>query len=399
MAEPDETPMPGPRWVMGEPASLAGAWISLLDDPDVHTIPSDVLASGDPFEPETCPDAADVQAIDFFCDSNPEDPTGERAVSQFVALVQSLVPYRIDRTDCRCRVTVATRKTAFEAEDARGSALWGAVRSMAIEIGEEAGLDFRLVDLGAADDLETLAWLARHDLRERELAVREGRLWAPRVLSDRDEYPRVPSGEDPSYRLFLDNAGQIGGLRMKTYDPPPLGPHHVEIDVAAAALNFRDVMVTLGLLPALAYERSALGREVGMEASGVVRRAGVAVEGLEPGDEVVFVDGGCIANRATVGQHRVFPKPAGLSMEEAAASLSVYVTAYYALIHLARLRRGQRVLIHSPWAASGRRPSRSPTMWARRSTQRQAARASATGCSRWGCGRRSIPTARSGTTG
>ena len=60
-------------------------------------------------------------------------------------------------------------------------------------------------------------------------------------------------------------------------------------------------MVTLGLLPALAYERSALGREVGMEASGVVRRAGMAVEGLEPGDEVVFVDGGCIANGEPVG--------------------------------------------------------------------------------------------------
>ena len=279
VAEPDETPLPGPRWVMGEPASLAGAWISRLDDAEVHAIPSDALASGDPLEPETYPDAADVQAIDFFCDSDPEDSTGERAVSQFVALMQSLVPYRIERANCRCRVTVATRKAAFEAEDARGSALWGAVRSMAIEVGEEAGLDFRLVDLGTADDLETLAWLARHDLRERELAVREGQLWVPRVLSDRDEYPRVAPGEDPSYRLFLDNAGQIGGLRMKTYEPPPLGPHHVEIDVAAAALNFRDVMVTLGLLPALAYERSALGREVGMEASGVVRRAGMAVDG------------------------------------------------------------------------------------------------------------------------
>ncbi len=353
VAEPDEMPLPGPRWVMGEPASLAGAWISRLDDPAVHTIPSDALTSGDPFDPEAYPDAADVLAIDFFCDSDPEDPTGEKAVSQFVALVQSLVPFRIEQADCRCRVTVATRKAAFEAEDARGSALWGAVRSMAVEIGEEAGLDFRLVDLGADDDLQILAWLARHDLRERELALREGQLWVPRVLSDRDEYPRVRPGEDPSYRLFLDNAGQIGGLRMKTYDPPPLGPHHVEIDVAAAALNFRDVMVTLGLLPALAYERSALGREVGMEASGVVRRAGVAVEGLEPGDEVVFVDGGCIANRATVGQHRVFPKPAGLSMEEAAASLSVYVTAYYALTHLARLRRGQRVLIHSAMGGIG----------------------------------------------
>ena len=349
----DATALPGPRWVLGEPDSLAGDWASLLDDPQVHPIPYESLTSGGPHEPEAWPQAADVQAIDVFCDWDPEDPTGEKAVSLFVALIQSLVPYRIDHASCRCRVTVATRKAVFDAEDPRGSALWGAVRSMAIEIGEEAKLAFRLVDLGAAGDLETLAWLARHDLRERELAVHEGWLWVPRVVSDRERFPRVPAGEDPPYRLFLDNAGQIAGLRMKTYDPPPLAPHGVEIDVVASALNFRDVMVTLGLLPALAYERSALGREVGMEASGVVLRAGVAVEGLEAGDEVVFVDGGCIANRAVVGQHRVFAKPAGLSTEEAASSLSVYVTAYYALIHLARLRKGQRVLIHSAMGGIG----------------------------------------------
>ncbi len=352
-AGPVRTPPPGPRWVTGEPGSLAETWASLLDDPQVHRIPGEVLAAGEPFVPEAHPDAADVQAIDFFCARDPDDPTGERVVSHFVALIRSLVPYRIEQGNCPCRVTVVTRKAALDAEDARGSALWGAVRSMAVEIVKEAGLEFRLVDLGADDDLETLAWLTADDLRERELAVRDGRLWVPRMVSNRDEYPRVPVGEDPPYRLFLDNAGQLNGLRMKTYDPPPLGPHHVEIDVAAAALNFRDVMVTLGLLPALAYERSALGPEVGMEASGVVRRVGAAVEELEPGDAVVFVDGGCIANRAVVGQHRVFPKPASLSMEEAASSLSVYVTAYYALIHLAGLRRGQRVLIHSAMGGIG----------------------------------------------
>ena len=353
MSGQDSAPLPAPRWVLGDPAGLVGAWASRLDDPAVHPIFSEAPESGEPFEPEAWPQVADVQAIDLFCDWNPEDPTGEQAVSRLVAFIQSLVPCRIDDAKCPCRVTVVTRKAALDAEDARGSALWGAVRSLAFEIAEEGKLDFRLVDLDTADDLETLAWLARNDLRERELAVRAGRLWVPRVVSNRELFPRVSAGEDPPYRLFLDRAGQIAGLQMKTCDPPAPGPHHVEIDVAAAALNFRDVMVTLGLLPELAYERSAFGHEVGMEASGVVRRAGVAVEGLEPGDEVVFVDSGCIANRVVVGQHRVFPKPTGLSLEEAASSLSVYVTAYYALIHLARLRKGQRVLIHSAMGGIG----------------------------------------------
>ena len=140
---------------------------------------------------------------------------------------------------------------------------------------------------------------------------------------------------------------------MKTRELPAPGAEDVEIEVAAAALNFRDIMVTLGLLPALAYERSALGHEIGMEASGVVRRVGRAVRQFRVGDEVAFIGGGCIANRVAVNQHLVFAKPARLSMEEAASTLSVYVTAYYSLIHMARLRKGQRVLIHSAMGGVG----------------------------------------------
>ncbi len=353
MARERATALPGPRWVLGEPQSRASAWVSLIDSPAVHTLPWESFQRNESLDPEACPQAADVQAIDLFFDRDPQDPTGEQAVSHLVAFIRMMVPWRVEQATCRCRVTVVTRKAALDVEDARGSALWGAVRSMAVEIAQEARLDFRLVDLAADDDLKTLAWLARRDLRERELAVREGHLWAPRVVSNREPFPHVPEGEDPPYRLFLENAGQIGGLQMKTCDPAPLDPSSVEIEVAAAALNFRDIMVTLGLLPALAYERSAIGREVGMEASGVVRRTGVSVQEFKAGDEVVFVGGGCIANRATVERYRVFRKPAGLSTEEAASSLSVLVTAYYALIHLARIRKGQRVLIHSAMGGVG----------------------------------------------
>ncbi len=344
---------PGPGWVLGEPHSWASDWVSLQDCSAIHLLPSEILTSRSPFDPEAYPEAENIQVIDIFFDRNPQDPTGEQAVSFLVAFVQSLVHWRISHALCRCRLTIVTRRAVHDVEDPRGSSLWGAVRTMAIEIGEEANLDFRLVDICEASDLATLDWLSRNDLREREVAVRQGRLWVPRVVSNQEQFARVPAGDDPPFRLFLENAGQVSGLRMKTYDEPPLAPFSVEIAVTSAALNFRDVMVTLGLLPALAYERSAIGREIGMEASGVVTRVGGTVKELRPGDEVVFVGGGCIANRAIVEQHRVFRKPAGLSMEEAAASLSVYTTAYYALIHLARLRKGQRVLIHSAMGGVG----------------------------------------------
>ena len=349
----DTTKSSAPRWVLGEAGSWAEDWMTLLNAPDVHPISAETLAA-DFLSLETWPQAADVQAIDFFCGMDPEDPTGQKVVSRFIAFVQSLVSYRIEYASCPCRLTVVTRRAAFEVEDPRGSALWGAVRSMAMEIGEEARIDFRLVDLGDADDLKTLAWLARgDDVRERELAVRQNRLWVPRMVSIRERYSRVPAGEEAAYRLCLDNPGQITGLEMKAYELPALGPSEVEIEVAAAALNFRDVMVTLGLLPALAYERSALGHEVGMEGSGLVRRVGSDVRHCGVGDEVAFIKGGCIGNRVVVNQYLVFAKPGRLNMEEAASSLSVYVTAYYALMHLARLRKGQRVLIHSGMGGVG----------------------------------------------
>ncbi len=349
----DPGDLPGPRWVLGEAESCAEDWASLLDAPDLRRIPWETVAAGDFESLAEWPEVTGVRAIDFFCGRDPRDTTGEKVSARLIALVRALVLARMEDAKHPCRVTVVTQGAAFEVEEPRGGALWGAVRSMDLEIGEEAGIRFRLVDLGAQEDLETLAELARCDLRERELAVRGNRLWAPRLVSIRDRYPLVPAGEEAAYRLTLDNPGQITGLGMKTRELPPLKPRDVEIGVEAAALNFRDVMVTLGLLPALAYERSALGREVGIEGAGTVRRVGPGVAHCRVGDEVAFTTGGCIANRVVLNEHLVFGKPGRLSMEEAASSLSVYVTGYYSLIHLARLRQGQRVLIHSAMGGVG----------------------------------------------
>ena len=354
LAELSDAAATSARWVIGEPGTVAQAWIELLDSPTVHQVPWTTVEAGDYAGMEEWPCAAELEAIDLFVGTDPEDPTGERAVWQFVAFLQALAPFRLESATRDCQLTVVTRGAVCGVDDPRGSALWGAVRSIALELlTEDTRVGFRLVDIGGEEDLETLAGIVRGDLRERELAIRDRRPWVPRIVSVRQRAPLVPEGDDPPYRLRLDNPGQVSGLQMTTCELPLLGPSDVEVEVAAAALNFRDVMVTLGLLPAMAYERSALGREVGIEASGVVRRAGSGVQRLKVGDEVALTVGGCIANRVVVNEHLAFLKPSRVSMEEAAAALSVCVTAYYSLIHLARLREGQRVLIQSAMGGVG----------------------------------------------
>ena len=352
-----------PRWVIGEPGSLADEWLARLDQAGsaATAIPYAELADDRVAELADWPHAADLRAIDFLCSQDPDDPTGERLAWRLVAFVKALIPYRVAQAQEQCRLTVVTRRAVFEVAEPRASAAWGALRAITEEVAADAGtaarIEFRLVDLATREDLVAMARLEACDLRERELAIRGSRFWVPRLVNLRERLPHVPRASvqngDAAYRLALDNPGQIGGLQMKTYAPRPLGSHDVEIEVAAAALNFRDVMVTLGLLPSSSFEHSSLGRTVGFEASGIVRRAGADVRTCRVGDAVVFTEGGCIANRAVVKDYLVFRKPDALSMEQAASVLSVYVTAYYSLIHLARLRKGQRVLIHSAMGGVG----------------------------------------------
>ncbi len=353
LAEPTGEAESGARWILGEVGGWAAEWASRFPVPNVHFMAGELLDRQKTAVVEEWPNVEDVQTIDFFCDRDPADPTGENVVARLTSFVRALVTFRIGQELPWCRLTVVTQQATFTVEEPRGQTLWGAVRSMAREVGEEANLDFRLVDLGAFEDLEVLENLSCIDFREREVAVRNQQMWVPRINSIRARVAPVQPGADPTYRLRLENAGQVEGLQMKTYLPGELGPKEVEIEVAAAALNFRDIMVTLGMLPTPAFERSAIGEEVGMEASGTVSRIGPEVTQFAPGDEVVFTKGGCIGNRVTIHEFLVFPKPRNLSLVEAASVMSVYVTSYYALIHLARLRSGQRVLIHSAMGGVG----------------------------------------------
>ena len=350
---PAAEPCPATRWVLGEQGSWAAAWADRFAPADVHLVSEDVFDSGNFGLLDEWPFLPDVQAIDFFCGFRADDPTGEGVVSRFIAFVQAVVSMRLGADSEPCRLTVVTHGAVMDVQCPRGQALWGAVRSMAAEVGMEAALDFRLVDLGSQADLPVLEHLARRDVRESELAVRDRRLWAPRIISENAMFKPVAPGGNPAFRLDIVNPGQLDGLQMKTYRLADLDDNSVEIEVAAAALNFRDVMVALTMLPAAAFEQSALGNEVGIEGSGVVRRVGAHVRHCRPGDEVVFTKGGCIANRLVVSQFTVFPKPSSLNLVQGASILSVYVTSYYALLHLARLREGQRVLIHSAMGGVG----------------------------------------------
>lgn len=136
--------------------------------------------------------------------------------------------------------------------------------------------------------------------------------------------------------------GGPGNVAIREIPDPVVTPGHVVVDVAAAAVNFPDL-----LFIANRYQVSApLPFTPGSEFAGRVAAVGEGVTGLAPGDRVygsVFT--GAMAEKVLVPATAVAPVPAGLSMVEAAAFRVTYLTAYHALVTAGGLRPGQWVVV------------------------------------------------------
>ncbi|MEO1348588.1 MAG: zinc-binding dehydrogenase [Cyanobacteria bacterium J06635_15] len=119
----------------------------------------------------------------------------------------------------------------------------------------------------------------------------------------------------------------------------------MEIEVSAAGLNFKEVLAAAGLMPATAPTFN-----FGLECAGKIVALGEGVKDLAIGDEVIAFGSACFSRFITTADRLVAQKPAHLSLQEAATLPIAFTTAYYALIQMGRLRKGEKVLIH---AASG----------------------------------------------
>ncbi|MCL5997769.1 MAG: SDR family NAD(P)-dependent oxidoreductase, partial [Chloroflexi bacterium] len=159
------------------------------------------------------------------------------------------------------------------------------------------------------------------------------------------DVPQVntPPGEAPTQRLELATRGTFDGLALKEASRRPPAPGEVEIRVYASGLNFRDVMNVL----AMRDDPEPLGSEC----SGRVVRVGTGVQGVKAGDDVIAIAAGSFGSYVTTRVELVVPKPDTLSYAEAAALPLAFLTAYYALHHVARITAHDKVLIHA--AAGG----------------------------------------------
>ncbi|ORV36772.1 type I polyketide synthase [Mycobacterium conspicuum] len=227
-----------------------------------------------------------------------------------------------------------------EPVDPAQAALWGLGRTA---ITEQPALRCRLVDFDKFDDAAPLlAGLLGAPADEPEIAVRQGKCLAPRLLPwSRSGNLAIPRSTD--YILEPTERGAIDNLRLVETLVPPPSAGQVQIRVDAAGLNFRDVLNVLGLYP------GDPGRVGGGDLAGIVTEVGAGVTGFEVGQRVFgFMPGG-FATRVNVPAAFLSPVPDGVSLVGAATMPAGALTVRLSF-DWANVKPGDRVLIH---AASG----------------------------------------------
>ncbi len=235
------------------------------------------------------------------------------------------------------------------------ASMWGLGRTLAIEHPELSCVCLDLAPGPETDAVEALVAELGGTDGEDQVAWRAGTRHVARLARHRDRSEGTLDRPDGPFRVQLADYGSPDELRLAPMARREPGPAEVEIEVVATALNFRDVLNSLGMLKE--YYAEVLGIEradevpLGFECAGTIVAVGSDVAGLQVGDDVVAATDGSFASHVTVEAAFVARKPAALSFEAAAATPTAFLTAYYGLHELAKLQPGERVLIHS--AAGG----------------------------------------------
>jgi NADPH:quinone reductase-like Zn-dependent oxidoreductase len=139
-------------------------------------------------------------------------------------------------------------------------------------------------------------------------------------------------------------------LKVRERPDPSLGRGEVRIDVAAAGINFADVMARMGVYPDAPKPPCVVGYEVG----GTILELGEGVESLTHGQRVLAgTKFGGYASQVVVAAGDVVPLLDELTFEQGAAIPVNYSTAWAGLIGYGNLQPGERVLIHSAGGGVG----------------------------------------------
>jgi NADPH:quinone reductase-like Zn-dependent oxidoreductase/acyl carrier protein len=272
---------------------------------------------------------------------NADGTIGTDALLHLAQNLDSTWPTTKLRIDSVTRGAEAVGRDASPTVVAQAPAL-GLMRVILNEYSNYACRGIDLPPLPSAADANLLWTELLRAESEREVAFRGEARYVQRLERGR---PRRERTLDPAVPLRLESRerGQLDALSFAPFTQPSCGPGEVIIDVKAAGMNVRDVLKALALYPGEAPDARIFGDEVG----GIVTGVGSDVTHVRPGDRVFGLAVFGLSTQTIARASNVRRIPNDLSFEEAATIPVVFMTSWHALKNVARLRKGETVLIHA----------------------------------------------------
>nr|WP_304528336.1 sulfolipid-1 biosynthesis phthioceranic/hydroxyphthioceranic acid synthase [Mycobacterium sp. E802] len=280
---------------------------------------------------------------------------GREYVRQLVHITRQLPeitgePPRLYVVTCNAQTVVAGDVANLEQAELRGL-----IRVIGTEHPHLAATQ---IDVDEATDADEQArQLVRQFLsgsEEDETAWRNGRWYTARLcpapLRPEERRTTVADHGRDRMRLQIRLLGDLESMELVACDHVPPGPGQIEVAVTASSVNFADVLVAFGRYPAFDGRLPQLG----IDFAGVVTAVGPDVTDHRVGDHVGGLCAeGCWGTFVTCDARLAVTLPAGLADAEAAALTIATATAYYGLNDMARIKAGEKVLIHSATGGVG----------------------------------------------
>lgn len=154
--------------------------------------------------------------------------------------------------------------------------------------------------------------------------------------------------DDPPRQLVLSirTAGLLDTLEFTDNPSPPgqLAPEEIDVQVEASGLIFRDALIAAGI-----YNDTCFG----LEFAGTVIKVGMDVQSMKVGDRVCGWSYGTLRTLVRCKAITAVPIPESMPFTTAVSYPVTHCTAYHCLINVARLQRGEAILIHSAAGGTG----------------------------------------------
>ena len=265
-------------------------------------------------------------------------------------LVQTLIQTRDASNPGLWMITRGAQPVKNDSEAIAQAPIWGLGNTIALEHPQLNCVRIDLDPVPAVDNAQSIFDEILAETNETRIAFRSGVRLVARLLENKilSILPASKSAGEVNVlqpmQLNIPVSHTLDDLEIQPATRSTPRPGDVEIQVQATGLNFRDVLRVLGMYP---DEATPLGNEC----VGTIVGLGDGVKDLAIGDQVLAIAAGSFSTFVTTPADLVIRKPEHLSLEEAATIPIAFLTAHYALNHLARIKAGDRVLIHA--AAGG----------------------------------------------